>query len=186
MSKTSITIYKLITALFLVAYGTINAQYSISGPSSTDVNDTETFTAVNTSNLLGKNWNVTGSGITFTIVSGQGTSTSNIRFTSIGNAIVNFSAVTPGTFNSVFISKNVQVQGTVVGQVSITSGITERCKGSGTSDYNASASNATSYDWSLSPTSAGSINSNGTVTWNSNYSGTATVSVTANGPNNSS
>ncbi|TMM52155.1 hypothetical protein FEE95_20930 [Maribacter algarum] len=71
-----------------------------------------------------------------------------------------------------------------VGQVSITSGPTQRCSGSGTSDFNASATNASSYSWTLTP-GAGTINSSGTVTWNSSYIGTAIVQVTANGPNNS-
>ncbi len=74
----------------------------------------------------------------------------------------------------------------IVGQVTINSGLTFRCKGSGTSPYTASASNATSYSWAITPTSAGNISSNGTVTWSSNYSGTASVNVTAYGPNSSS
>ena len=73
-----------------------------------------------------------------------------------------------------------------VGQVTINSGPTFRCKGSGTSSYTANASNATSYSWSINPSVAGTISSNGTVSWSSSYSGTATVNVVANGPNSSS
>lgn len=72
-----------------------------------------------------------------------------------------------------------------VGQVSITSGPTQRCKGSGTSDYNASASNATSYSWSIAA-GGSTINSSGTVDWDGGFWGTATISVTAHGANNSS
>ena len=73
-----------------------------------------------------------------------------------------------------------------VGQVSITSGPTSLCQGTTSSDYNASASNATSYSWSLENGGVASINaSTGLVTWN-NFFGTATVRVTAYGANNSS
>ncbi|WP_421806108.1 DUF6443 domain-containing protein [Flagellimonas sp.] len=172
----------LFLAFVLFAFK-IQAQYSISGPSSTDVGDTETYTANGTGSLLGKNWSVNKS---YTVVSGQGTSTATIRINEIGSAIVRFSAVTPGTFNSVYLSKNVTVNGTVVGPVSIT-GPTSRCQGSGTTDYNASASNATSYSWSIANAGSSTINSStGLVTWSSNFYGTATISVTANGPNNSS
>ena len=66
-----------------------------------------------------------------------------------------------------------------IGTVSISSGVSTRCKGSGTTDYNVSAANASSYSWSISPASAGSINSSGTVTWSSSYAGNATITATA-------
>ncbi|MBW8201858.1 hypothetical protein K1F36_18705, partial [Muricauda sp. W52] len=72
-----------------------------------------------------------------------------------------------------------------VGQVSITSGPTQRCKGSDTSDYDANASNATSYSWSISGAWNSTINSSGTVNWDAGFWGTATISVTAHGANNS-
>lgn len=68
-----------------------------------------------------------------------------------------------------------------VGSPSAPSGATQRCKGAGNNTYTSSASNATSYTWSLSPGSAGSISSSGVVTWNSSWTGTAQVTVTANG-----
>ncbi|HEY1202052.1 MAG TPA: DUF6443 domain-containing protein, partial [Niastella sp.] len=67
------------------------------------------------------------------------------------------------------------------GTPAIPSGTASRCQGAGTSDYTTSANNATSYNWSLSPASAGTINSSGTVTWDPSFNGNATVSVTANG-----
>jgi RHS repeat-associated protein len=55
---------------------------------------------------------------------------------------------------------------------------------SGTDSYTATASNANTYNWTLTPASAGSIDGSGNVTWNTNLIfGTATVSVTANGCN---
>ncbi|WP_437368388.1 DUF6443 domain-containing protein [Maribacter litoralis] len=67
-----------------------------------------------------------------------------------------------------------------IGTVNISSGLSERCKGGGTTDFNASATNATDYSWSISPNNtAGTINSSGLVTWNANYVGTATITATA-------
>ncbi len=173
----------LLLGAFLLFAFCLQAQYSISGPSSTDIGDSENYTANGTSNLLGKNWSVNKS---HTVVSGQGTSAAEIRINEIGNAIVNFSAVTPGTYNSVYISKNVTVNGTVVGPVTITPSLNERCQGGGTTNFNASASNATGYSWTIASAGTSTISSSGLVTWDPNFSnGTARITVTANGPNNS-
>src|SRR5690606_37275003 len=61
-------------------------------------------------------------------------------------------------------------------------GITTRCQGAGTTAYTTSATNASSYQWAISPTSAGTISgtgTTGTVTWNSGFSGTATIYAAA-------
>ncbi len=170
--------------LFCVSFS-FHAQFSISGPSSANINETKSFSISNSGggNIVNTQWSTTS--LSSTIVSGQGSTNVSIRFTSIGSGQIR-ATVLNSSFNSTYLTKNFTVNGTVVGQVSITSGPTFRCKGGGTTDYNASASNATSYSWSLSPTSAGSINSSGTISWSSSFSGTATVSVTANGPNSSS
>ncbi|MET1260647.1 DUF6443 domain-containing protein [Flagellimonas sp. DF-77] len=188
MRKTSINIPQFITfVLFLSMALSAKAQFSILGDGSVNVNVNENYTVSNSSGLLGNTWSVAGTGMTYTIVSGQGTPNVTIRFTSVGNAIVNYNGFNPSTNNAVIISKPVTVSGTVVGPVTITSGPTGRCQGGGTSDYNASASNATSYTWSLSNAGSSTINSStGLVTWSSSFSGTARVNVTANGPNNSS
>ncbi len=94
------------------------------------------------------------------------------------------SVIATGTCNSTIANKTVTVT-PLTGSASISSGVTTRCQGSGTTDYNASAANASSYSWSISPSSAGSINNAGLVTWNSGFTGTATVSVTATGTCNS-
>ncbi len=67
----------------------------------------------------------------------------------------------------------------IVGAVSITSSYYDVCQGS-VLNYTASAANATSYNWSISPSNAGSF-SGGQLTVSASYSGTATVSVNANG-----
>ncbi|MCC3156661.1 YDG domain-containing protein [Hymenobacter sp. 15J16-1T3B] len=50
-----------------------------------------------------------------------------------------------------------------------------------TTSYSSSATNSTGLNWSLSPAGAGSITSAGVVTWTRNYTGTATIQVTASG-----
>ncbi len=189
--KQSLTkLYTLTILLFLVSmYGVKAQSASISGPSPSgtiNVGDTRTFSVgvSGAQSVVNINWS---SSSNYTIVSGQGTSSAQIRFLSVGNVTVRATVVIMPSFQSLYPSRTVSVNGTVVGPVSITSGPTSRCEGGGSSDYNASASNANSYSWSLSPSSAGSINSStGLVSWNSNFSGTATVSVTAFGDNNSS
>ena len=57
------------------------------------------------------------------------------------------------------------------------------CQGSANTTYTTSATTATSYNWSVtgSGNSISGTGTTGTVTWASNFWGTATVSVTANG-----
>lgn len=73
----------------------------------------------------------------------------------------------------------------IVGDVAITGGLSARWPGSNTTDFNASASNASTYTWSIIPVSAGTVNSSGIVTWNADFIGDATISVTASGSCNS-
>jgi len=59
------------------------------------------------------------------------------------------------------------------------------CQGSVNTTYTTSATNATSYNWSVTGTgnTIFGTGATGTVTWAAGFSGTATVSVTANGCN---
>ncbi|TRX62666.1 hypothetical protein FNH22_00805 [Fulvivirga sp. M361] len=85
---------------------------------------------------------------------------------------------------SVLLNTSTTITGltSVVGVVNFSAGETTRCQGAGTTDYNAEALNATSYYWQIDPSEAGGINSSsGLVTWNANFYGTATITVTANG-----
>ncbi len=73
------------------------------------------------------------------------------------------------------------VGGGAPGKPGAISGPTSISPGTTTSSYSTTtASGATSYSWSLSPSSAGSISgssTSATVTWNSSYAGTVTVLV---------
>jgi hypothetical protein len=59
------------------------------------------------------------------------------------------------------------------------------CQGSGTTSYTTLAANATSYNWTVTGTgnTISGTGATGTVTWDPAFSGTATISVTANGCN---
>jgi RHS repeat-associated protein len=127
-------------------------------------------------------WNYSGSGAT---ISG----TSN-------NIIINF-ANTAISGNLTVFGTNSCGNGTVSANFPITiipivgiptspTGTTNRCQGIGSDIYTTSASNASSYNWSITPTSSGNISGTGnscTVNWNSDFSGRATISVSANGCN---
>ncbi|WKN43951.1 fibronectin type III domain-containing protein [Tunicatimonas pelagia] len=56
--------------------------------------------------------------------------------------------------------------------------LTERCQGGGTSSFNATATNVVTRTWTI--TSPNMINENGIVTWDEDFSGTATIRYTAN------
>ncbi|WP_350292609.1 DUF6443 domain-containing protein [uncultured Croceitalea sp.] len=177
---------KAIAAFIFISHAAIG-QFSIQGDSPVNVNVDEDYYVTNSSGLLGNNWSVSGSGMTYTIVSGQSTPNVKIRFTSVGTAFVNYNGFNPSNNNAVILNKQVTVNGTVVGPVTITPNLTERCQGGGTTDFNASATNATGYSWSIANAGSSSINSStGVVSWSSSFSGTARITVTASGPNNSS
>ncbi|HEY5750650.1 MAG TPA: DUF6443 domain-containing protein [Chryseolinea sp.] len=73
-----------------------------------------------------------------------------------------------------------------VGPVTITSGTFERCQGEGQSIFGGStAANALTYEWDLSPETAGS-RVGGVITWSSAFSGTAKVTYKAKGCGTSS
>ncbi|MEO1010889.1 MAG: DUF6443 domain-containing protein, partial [Bacteroidota bacterium] len=190
MSKTkSIRIKLLFLSLFLMAMGA-NAQYQIIGDATVTEDVAESYNILdsfgNTPNdLQNIIWTITG--IHPFGIQGNGTTQITVTFTSPGFKTIDFYGEKAGSGEQITVSRTITVNAASVGQVSTPSGISSRCQGSGTTDYNASAINASSYSWSLTPSSAGSINaSTGLVSWSSNYHGTAQVSVTAYGPNSSS
>jgi hypothetical protein len=83
------------------------------------------------------------------------------------------------------IVRTVNVSPTV-GTPSIPSPVaTTICQGSGNTMYTTTASDATSYNWTVTGTgnTISGTGTTGTVSWDSNFSGSATISVTANGCN---
>ncbi len=71
--------------------------------------------------------------------------------------------------------------------ITISAGTEPSCQltnGTTTTTYTTTATNSTSFNWSVLPVGAGTINATtGVMTWANGYSGTATISVTANGCN---
>jgi|GEM_PF-1219784 len=88
------------------------------------------------------------------------------------------------TFNSSTGVWAVSVTPTV-GIASSPSGTTVRCQGAGTDVYTTSATNATSFNWTVSGAGNSILGTGttGTVTWAAGFAGTAIVSVAANGCN---
>ncbi len=79
----------------------------------------------------------------------------------------------------------VNVTPTVGAPTNPTPAATTICQGSGNTTYTTSASDATSYNWTVTGigNTISGTGTTGTVSWDSNFSGTATISVTANGCN---
>ncbi len=100
-----------------------------------------------------------------------------------GTATITASAA--GCNGPAIATRTVTVSPTVGTPTEPTPSATTICQGSSPTTYNTSASDATSYNWSV--TGAGNtISGSGasaTVTWHPDFSGVATVSVTANGCN---
>ena len=124
-------------------------------------------------------WSVTGEGNTIEGTGTTGLVTWDPDF--YGTATVTVSA-TNACGTSPEVSKTVTVI-PVVGTPIFTDGPTTLCQGTVSSTYTASAANATSYSWGLLPEEAGTplsgAGSSFTVYWNSAFSGTATLTVTA-------
>jgi hypothetical protein len=136
---------------------------------------TDTYTAT-ASNATSYTWSIDQGGTISTagVVTWNSSFTGTARITVVANGC-NGSTSSPA-------STNVMVT-PLVGSVSIQSGATSRCIGTGTDTYTASASSATSYTWSINQ--GGTISPAGVVTWGGGFSGTARITVVANGCNGS-
>jgi gliding motility-associated-like protein len=102
---------------------------------------------------------------------------------SAGTYTVTYTLAASGGCGIVTATTSVSI-GSVVGIPSIPSpSASTICQGSGTTTYTTSALNATSYTWSITGTgnNISGTGSTGTASWSFGYSGTATVSVIANG-----
>ncbi|WKN29559.1 PKD domain-containing protein [Porifericola rhodea] len=94
--------------------------------------------------------------------------------------VVRLVANTPNACTNTSAWQTVEVKANV-GTPNFSAPVLSRCQGNGSTQYTASANYADSYLWELSPASAGSIDNSGLVSWNSAFTGMATVKVTAQG-----
>ena len=135
-------------------------------------------------NATSYTWSVTGAGNSVTTGTATGTVTWGASF--VGTAIVSVTA-TGGCGTSTSTSTTVTVAPTV-GTPSAPAGTTTLCQGSSPTVYTTSATNATSYTWSVTGTgnSITTGTATGTVTWGAGFSGSATISVYATGCGTSS
>ncbi|MBB6236584.1 putative repeat protein (TIGR01451 family), partial [Pedobacter sp. AK013] len=100
--------------------------------------------------------------------------------TAATNGPLEYTVTTTGGSPNVSAKGTIQILGVVATPVFSASNVNLRCQGAGTNTYVATATNATTITYSLSPSTAGVINSTtGEVTWSSLFSGTATVTASA-------
>ncbi|SHN19951.1 beta strand repeat-containing protein, partial [Flavobacterium xinjiangense] len=92
---------------------------------------------------------------------------------------------TPSCSNTISGSATVTVTATVGTPTTPTPSASTICQGSANTTYTSSATNATSYNWSVTGTgnTISGTGTTGTVSWNPAFTGIATISVTANGCN---
>ncbi len=133
------------------------------------------------SDAVAYQWTISGAGntVTDTTFTGSTTVTWDPNFSGTAQLCVSALGCSGPTS---FMCVDIDVVQTV-GTPSIPAGTMVRCIGPGTDTYVTNAPGATGYVWSISPPAAGVIDPFGQVTWNPLWTGTATISVFANGCN---
>jgi RHS repeat-associated protein len=114
--------------------------------------------------------------------SSHGTTYSNGALTNGAQVYCQIAVVKSGCSTATLNSNTIIISVTPPPYVSGPSGSTSICQG-GASSYVTESTSATSYTWSLTPSSAGTISGTGTtggVNWSSGFSGSATVNVVGN------
>ncbi|WPO79903.1 T9SS sorting signal type C domain-containing protein [Flavobacterium sp. KACC 22761] len=132
-------------------------------------------------NATSYTWSVSGTGNT---ISGTGT-IGTVTWASGFSGTATVSVVANGCNGPSASASTIVTVTPTVGLPSAPSGSSTICQGSSPTAYTTLATNATSYTWSVSGTgnTISGTGTAGTVTWASGFSGTATVSVVANGCN---
>lgn len=130
-------------------------------------------------------WQKNGSNVSSNVGSPPATMLATNSYTS-GDVITCLVSATASCYSPA-TSNALTITAASVGTPAVPAGPTTRCQGSGTGTYTTTATNASGYTWSMSPSTAGSVNAgNGVVTWLAGYAGQATISVTASGCNTTS
>jgi len=135
-----------------------------------------------TPNTVGNtyNWALQGTG-SGTIVTPTNTNSVTVDWTTAGTRIISVGERQGNCSKATALTIAINPS---IGALSFTSGATALCQNSPNEIYAATALNATSFTYSLSPVGAGFINtSTGEVNWDAAFFGTATVTATANGCN---
>jgi len=142
---------------------------------------TTTTYATTATNNAGFNWSVSNSA-----AGTIGASTGIMTWTNGFSGSVDIRVTASGCNGpSSLVTRSVTVVPTVGTPGTPTPSATTICQGSSNTVYTTTATNATSYTWSVtgSGNSISGTGTTGTVTWSSTFSGQATVSVIANGCN---
>jgi RHS repeat-associated protein len=126
-----------------------------------------------------------GNSVTLTASGGSnyswntGATTTSITVSPTTNTTYTVSGTEPNCNTSTNANTAVNVSPKVT-KPTLPSGSGEFCQGTASTNYTTTATNASGYQWIVSPAAAGSSpssGSTGTINWNSTYSGLATVTV---------
>jgi gliding motility-associated-like protein len=154
---------------------------STPSPSATTICEGSANTSYTTSatNATSYTWSVTGTGNS---ISGTGT-TGTVTWAAGYSGTATVSVIAHGCGTPSPATTTVTVTPAVGTPSTPSPSATTICEGSANTSYTTSATNATSYTWSVTGTgnTISGTGTTGTVTWAAGYSGTATVSVIANG-----
>ncbi len=142
---------------------------------------TQNYISVAT-NAQNYNWTITGTGNTVTNTMGNATVNFDPQFYGTAQLCVSADGCAGPTIPvcvDIDVVPGAQTPSPPAGDIA-------RCIGPGTSTYVSSAIGATSYLWSISPPTAGTISPTGVVTWNPLFVDTAYVTVVGVGCNGNS
>lgn len=130
-------------------------------------------------NAASYSWTILAGTSTITGSSTTGTATFDPTFTGLGQVCVQANGCA-GPSTTVCTTINISPN---VGTPAVPVGITSRCIGLGVDTFSTFASNATSYNWTVTGVGngTGASDDTTTITWSSSFSGTANVCVSANG-----
>ncbi|WP_277482276.1 PKD-like domain-containing protein [Catalinimonas alkaloidigena] len=185
------TVYKTITIL---PQPVADFDISPSGPQCGNTNVTLSNTSTNTPSGTTWNWEIRREKTDGQLVDLNGSATAGFAATTeditsslpyfgskpTATYYVKLYANTPNACSDESGWKTLVVNANV-GTPVFSSPVTSLCQGNNTTQYNVTATNVVSYLWELTPATAGSISNTGEVSWNSSFSGAATVKVTAKG-----
>lgn len=179
------------TSKTVIVTPTVTGPTLITGPSNRcQGSNSDIYTVSGASNASNYNWSI--SPATAATISGSGISATVVWSSTFSGPTTVTVSANGCNGPSGNISQNITTM-PLLGVVDAPAGTTSRYQGSGSDTYTIVAvSNATSYAWSLTPGSAGSISGSGTsatITWNNTFTGPATVTVNAygcSGPKNAS
>ena len=161
---------------------TVSRPPGMNGPTTLCQGSGQTIYTTSAANASGYTWTMDPNAGTLVASGASATVTWNAGFTGLTYVSVQATGCNGPSLwwnDDLTINPSVGVPSAPSGPVNLTPGTTS-------SNYTTAATNTSSFSWSLSPASAGSISgtgTTGTVSWNPSFSGVATVGVNSVGCN---